>query len=201
MSVVLRFLEPLAGEVLLGGRSYAELSHDEVRRRIAYVEQESPVVPGTIRENLAFTDPDAADEELWRALVEVQLEGMVAALPEGLDTPLSATSVSGGQRQRIALARAILRSPDLLLLDEATAQVDALTESAIHRCLHARAREGAVLTIAHRLSTVVDADQIVVLDDGRVRARGTHAELLATDALYRDFIEALRIGAPEPAAA
>ncbi len=201
MSVILRFLEPLSGEVLLGGRSYAELSHDDVRGRIAYVEQESPVAPGTIRENLAFTHPDASDAELWEALAEVQLTQLVEELPEGLDTPLSATSVSGGQRQRIAVARAILRAPELLLLDEATAQVDALTESAIHRCLRARASAGAVLTIAHRLSTVVDADQIVVLDDGRVRARGTHAELLAGDELYRDFIEALRIGAPEPAAA
>jgi ABC-type multidrug transport system fused ATPase/permease subunit len=194
MSLALRFLEPQAGEILLDGVPYSALSHDDVRRRMAYVEQESPVVPGTIRENLTFSEPDTSDEDLHRVLAEVQLDGLVAELPEGLDTPLSATSVSGGQRQRIALARAILGAPELLLLDEATAQVDALTEAAIHRCIQDRAGRGAVLTIAHRLSTVVDADQIVVLDAGRVRARGTHAELLEADELYRGFIEALRIG-------
>jgi ATP-binding cassette subfamily B protein len=201
MSLVLRFLEPQAGEILLDGVPYSALTHDDVRRRMAYVEQESPVVPGTIRENLTFSEPGTSDEDLHRVLAEVQLDGLVAELPDGLDTPLSATSVSGGQRQRIALARAILGAPELLLLDEATAQVDALTEAAIHRCIQDRAGRGAVLTIAHRLSTVVDADQIVVLEDGRVRARGTHDELLATDELYRGFIEALRIGVqPAPSA-
>jgi ABC-type multidrug transport system fused ATPase/permease subunit len=195
MSLMLRFLEPQAGEIALDGRPYADLSHDEVRRRIAYVEQEPPMVPGTIRENLAFTHPDAGEDELRRVLEQVQLDGMIDDLPDRLDSLLSANSVSGGERQRVALARAILRAPDLLLLDEATAQVDALTESAIHRCIRERAAHGAVLTIAHRLSTVVDADWIVVLDRGRVRACGRHAELLATDALYRDLIEALRIEA------
>jgi ATP-binding cassette subfamily B protein len=199
MSLILRFLEPQAGEIALAGTPYADLTHAAVRGQIAYVEQESPVVPGTIRDNLLFTDPDASDAELQAVLEEVQLDGLVAELPDGLDTELSATSVSGGQRQRIALARAILRTPGLLLLDEATAQVDALTESAIHRCIRARARDGAVLTIAHRLSTVVDADQIVVLEAGRVRARGTHDELLARDPLYRDLVEALRIGTAAPA--
>jgi ATP-binding cassette subfamily B protein len=194
MSLVLRFLEPQAGDILLDGVPYSALTHDDVRRRMAYVEQESPVVPGTIRENLTFSEPGTGDEDLHRVLAEVQLDGLVADLPEGLDTPLSATSVSGGQRQRIALARAILGAPELLLLDEATAQVDALTEAAIHRCIQDRAGRGAVLTIAHRLSTVVDADEIIILDAGRVRARGTHAELLEADELYRGFIEALRIG-------
>lgn len=201
MSLILRFLEPQAGGIALAGTPYAQLTHAAVRGRIAYVEQESPVVPGTIRDNLLFTHPDATEAELQAVLEEVQLDGLVGELADGLDTELSATSVSGGQRQRIALARAILRTPDLLLLDEATAQVDALTESAIHRCIRSRAREGAVLTIAHRLSTVVDADQIVVLEAGRVRDRGTHDELLARDPLYRDLVEALRIGtAPAPAA-
>jgi ATP-binding cassette subfamily B protein len=201
MSLVLRFLEPQAGEIVLDGVPYSALTHDEVRRRMAYVEQESPVVPGTIRENLTFSEPGTSDEDLHRVLAEVQLDGLVAELPDGLDTPLSATSVSGGQRQRIALARAILGAPELLLLDEATAQVDALTEAAIHRCIQDRAGRGAVLTIAHRLSTVVDADEILVLDAGRMRARGTHAELLEADELYRGFIEALRIGVqPAPSA-
>jgi ATP-binding cassette subfamily B protein len=121
---------------------------------------------------------------------------LVPAGPDdGLDTPLYGTAVSGGERQRIALARALLRTPDVLLLDEATAQLDGLTEAAVQECVRARAATGAVVTIAHRLSTVIDADTIVVMEAGRVRARGSHGELLATDALYRELVEALRIAA------
>ena len=111
-------------------------------------------------------------------LAAVRLDGAFDALPDGLDTSLTSTSVSGGQRQRIALARAILKAPEVLLLDEATAQVDGLTESAIHDCIRDLAARGAVVTVAHRLSTVLDADTILVMEDGRVRARGTHEELL-----------------------
>jgi ABC-type multidrug transport system fused ATPase/permease subunit len=114
-------------------------------------------------------------------------------LADRLDEPLAGDAVSGGQRQRIALARAILRTPDVLLLDEATAQVDGLTEAALHECIRERAAAGAVVTIAHRLSTVLDADAIVVLAGGRIRATGTHEELLGSDELYRRLVEALRI--------
>ncbi|QUF05670.1 ABC transporter ATP-binding protein [Actinosynnema pretiosum subsp. pretiosum] len=193
LSLVLRFLEPSGGQVLLDRRPYREHTHEELRARLAYVEQETPVLPGSIRDNLLFTHPDAGEDELWRVLRQVRLEEVVAALPDGLDTPLGPSSMSGGQRQRIALARAILRAPDVLLLDEATAQVDGLTEAAVHECVRERARHGAVVTVAHRLSTVIDADTIVVMEDGLVRASGTHAELLARDELYRELVAALRI--------
>lgn len=197
-SLLLRFLEPQGGELLLDGRPYTAWSHADVRARFAYVEQETPVVPGTIRDNLLFSNPDASDDDVARALAAVRLDGAFDALPDGLGTRLTETSVSGGQRQRIALARALLRRPQVMLLDEATAQVDGLTEAAVHDAIRALATTGAVVTVAHRLSTVVDADTILVLEDGRVRARGTHAELLATDDLYQRLVEALRI-ADEPA--
>lgn len=192
-SLLLRFLEPQQGEILLDGRPYAAWSHADVRSRFAYVEQETPVVPGTIRENLLFSNPSATDDDIARVLTAVRLDGAFDDLPDGLGTRLSETSVSGGQRQRIALARALLCRPQVMLLDEATAQVDGLTEAAVHDAIRALAATGAVLTIAHRLSTVVDADTILVLEAGRVRARGTHADLLATDELYRELVEALRI--------
>jgi ABC-type multidrug transport system fused ATPase/permease subunit len=190
-SLVLRFLEPEGGELRLDGRPYPELTPAQIRARLAYVEQETPVLPGTIRDNLLFTHPDATDEEVRAVLAAVRLDD----LAERLDEPLAGDAVSGGQRQRIALARAILRTPDVLLLDEATAQVDGLTEAALHACIRERAAAGAVVTIAHRLSTVLDADTIVVLEGGRIRATGTHAELLETDDLYRRLVEALRIAA------
>ncbi|KSW18653.1 ABC transporter permease [Cellulomonas sp. B6] len=192
-SLLLRFLEPTDGGLRLDGRPYDTWSHADVRSRFAYVEQETPVVPGTIRDNLLFSNPDATEEDLARALAAVRLDGAFDALPDGLDTRLSETSVSGGQRQRIALARALVCRPQVMLLDEATAQVDGLTEGAVHDAIRALAATGAVVTVAHRLSTVVDADTIVVLEHGRVRARGTHAELLAGDDLYRELVAALRI--------
>ncbi|MFC5288096.1 ABC transporter ATP-binding protein [Actinokineospora guangxiensis] len=192
-SLILRFLEPQGGTLLLDGVPYGELTHADVRSRLAYVEQETPVVPGTIRDNLLFSHPGATEEQLHRVLRAVRLDTLADGLPDGLDTPLSATSVSGGQRQRIAMARAVLSAPEVLLLDEATAQVDGLTEAALHDVIREHARTAAVVTVAHRLSTVVDADTILVMQDGRVRARGTHAELLATDELYRELVESLRI--------
>ncbi|MCB7136221.1 ABC transporter ATP-binding protein [Cellulosimicrobium marinum] len=199
-SLLLRFLQPESGRILLDGVPYDALSFDDVRRRFAYVEQETPVVPGTIRENLQLSAPGASDDAMWAALEKVRLAAKVRSLDDGLDTSLVGTTVSGGERQRVALARAVLHAPDVLLLDEATAQVDGLTEAAVHAVIEDLARERAVVTIAHRLSTVIDADLILVMEDGRVRARGTHAELLATDELYRELVAALRIATEEATA-
>ncbi|WP_199422183.1 ABC transporter ATP-binding protein [Actinotalea solisilvae] len=192
-SLVLRFVDPDAGTLLLDGVPFDELSVDTVRARLGYVEQETPLLAGSVRDNLLFRHPEADEAELWSALRSVRLEATVRALPEGLDTPVTATSLSGGERQRVALARAVVRTPEVLLLDEATAQLDGLTELAIQEVIRRVAGQGAVVTIAHRLSTVVDADLIVLLEAGRVRATGTHAELLASDELYAELVAALRI--------
>ncbi|MCE0536456.1 ABC transporter ATP-binding protein/permease [Kineosporia rhizophila] len=193
-SLILRFLEPEHGQLRLNGVPYEQIRPAEVRRHLAYVEQETPVVPGTIRENLLYANPDATDSEVTDVLKRIRLQDKIDELPDGLDTRLGDSTVSGGQRQRIALARALLARPAVLLLDEATAQVDGITEAAIHDAVRQQAREGAVVTIAHRLSTVLDADQIVVMQASRVVARGTHEELLRDSPLYAELVAALRIG-------
>ncbi|MBF6149574.1 ABC transporter ATP-binding protein [Nocardia nova] len=193
LSLIMRFLEPQQGALLLHGRPYAEYGHAGVRARLVYVEQDTPVVPGTIRENLLYSCPEASEQDLVAVVRATRLEDVIAAQEHGLDTPLSSSSVSSGQRQRIAVARALLVAPDVLLLDEATAHADGLTEAAIHECIRERAAVSTVITVAHRLSTVVDADRIVVLQGGRIRAQGSHAELVDSDELYRELVSALRI--------
>lgn len=193
LSLIMRFLEPQRGELFFSGQPYSAASHDQIRRRLSFVEQETPILPGTVRENLLYTAGAATEQQLNRVLDEVRLAEDIAALEHGLDTDLTSSVISTGQRQRIALARAIIQPSDVLVLDEATAHVDGLSEAAIRDCIRLRAQVQAVVTVAHRLSTVVDADTIVVMQDGRIRARGTHTELLATDGLYRDLVSAMHI--------
>lgn len=196
-SLMLRFYEPDQGRITLDDLPYDTLRIDAIRARIAYVEQETPLVTGTVRDNVLYRFPDASDAEAWAALEAVGLAATVRRLPQGLAEPVAGTSLSGGQRQRIALARAIVRRPDVLLLDEATAQLDGRTESAVQQIIHRIARDSAVVTIAHRLSTVIDADTIWLMEGGALRAAGTHLELHAADSLYRELVAALRIPAPE----
>ncbi|WP_154792346.1 ABC transporter ATP-binding protein [Occultella kanbiaonis] len=195
MSLLLRFLHPTQGGIELDGRPYREWTTAEIRSRIAYVEQDTPIVPGTLRENIAYASPEATDEQVRAAVDVLRLTERVAAMPDGLDTEVTSSNLSGGERQRVAVARALVARPEILLLDEATAQLDGLTEAALAGAIGEVARTGTVITIAHRLSTVVDADQIVLLEHGRVRGIGRHAELLESDELYRELVAALRLDA------
>ncbi|OLF10365.1 ABC transporter ATP-binding protein [Actinophytocola xanthii] len=193
LSLLLKFLRPEHGEIRLDGRPLGQWTLEDLRGRIAYVEQDTPLVPGTLYENLTYAAPDAGDAAIWRALEAVRMDERARALPEGLHTDVTASTLSGGERQRVALARALVADPEILLLDEVTAQLDGLTEAAVAQGIRRQAARGAVVTVAHRLSTVMDADQIVVLEAGRVRATGTHEALLDTDELYRELVAALRI--------
>ncbi|MFI8420917.1 ABC transporter ATP-binding protein [Streptomyces sp. NPDC085479] len=184
-----RFYEATGGRVLVDGRDVREWPLAELRASIGYVEQDAPVLSGTLRENLTFAAPDADEEEIRRVLVRARLDALVERLPEGLETVVGhrGSKLSGGERQRVAIARALLRRPRLLLLDEATSQLDAVNELALRDVVAEVARETTVLVVAHRLSTVTLADRIVVMEAGRVRAVGTHAELVEGDELYGEL--------------
>jgi ABC-type multidrug transport system fused ATPase/permease subunit len=190
LALVERFHDPDTGRVLLDGRDLREWRLNELRGLIAYVEQDAPVMAGTLRENLVYATPGATDDELREALAACRLEPMLARLGGDLGAEIlhRGSSVSGGERQRIAIARALLRRPRLLLLDEATSQLDATNEAALREVIEELAGRTTVLVVAHRLSTVRAADRIAVMQDGALRAVGDHDALVAGDELYASFV-------------
>ncbi|MFL6292599.1 MAG: ABC transporter ATP-binding protein [Thermoanaerobaculia bacterium] len=190
IKLLLRFYDVTGGAVRLDGHDVRDLALSDLRRNIALVSQDVYLFHGTIRENIAYVTPDAPIEEVVRAAQLAQLHDFVASLPQGYDTLVGERGVklSGGQRQRLSIARAILKDAPILILDEATSALDVETESRIKRALDRLRRGRTTFIIAHRLSTVADADAILVLDQGRIIERGTFRELVAQQGLFAHLV-------------
>jgi ABC-type multidrug transport system fused ATPase/permease subunit len=191
LALVERFYDVDAGAVCVAGRDVRDWTREALRARIGYVEQDSPVLAGTIGDNLRLGAPAATDAECLAVLREVNLEHLATRDPAGLDAAVGeeGTLLSGGERQRLALARVLLAGPPILLLDELTSSLDGRNEELLKHAIERTAAGRTLLVIAHRLATVVDSDQIVVMDGGRAVASGTHAELVETSPLYRELAE------------
>ncbi|MET3566284.1 ATP-binding cassette subfamily B protein [Leifsonia sp. 563] len=189
LALVERFYDPQAGEVRFGGMDVRTLDRVSLRSQIGYVEQDAPVLAGSLRDNLTLAAPDATDQECVDVLHAVNLTEVLERSELGLGAPVGEDGImlSGGERQRLAIARALLAAPPVLLLDESTSSLDGRNEQLMREAIDAVAEDRTLLVIAHRLSTVVDSDQIVVLDHGRVIGSGTHSELVETTPLYRDL--------------
>jgi ABC-type multidrug transport system fused ATPase/permease subunit len=190
-SLLPRFYDVSAGRVTLDGADVRAVKLNSLRRAIGVIPQDPFLFSTTVRENIAFGTPQATDEEIARAARLAQAQEFVEALPDGYDTVIGERGItlSGGQRQRIAIARALVMDPRILILDDATASVDATTEARIRTGLTEAMRGRTTIIIAHRLSTIALADEIVVLEDGRIAARGTQDELLGISSVYREIYE------------
>ncbi|HWR85003.1 MAG TPA: ABC transporter transmembrane domain-containing protein [Rhodoglobus sp.] len=189
LALIERFYDPTEGAILLGGADVRTLDRAELRAQLGYVEQDAPTLAGTIGDNLRLASPEASDSECEAVLRAVNLGEVLDRNALGLDAPVGESGVmlSGGERQRLAIARALLAAPPILLLDESTSSLDGLNEQRMRDAIDAVAAGRTLIVIAHRLSTVVDSDHIVVMDHGRVVGQGTHSELVESTPLYRDL--------------
>ncbi|MFF2481562.1 ABC transporter ATP-binding protein [Paenibacillus sp. NPDC058071] len=191
-SLLERFYEPQQGDITIGGSSIYEIQLASWRNHIGYVSQESPLIAGTIKDNLCYgAKREISDEELRQAARMAYADRFIDELPDKYETEVGERGIklSGGQRQRIAIARALLRNPSILMLDEATSSLDSQSEAVVQQALDNLMAGRTTLVIAHRLSTVVDADQILFMEKGVITGRGTHLQLIETHPLYREFAE------------
>jgi ATP-binding cassette subfamily B protein len=184
-----RFYDVSSGTILLDGVSVKSISRSELREQIGYVEQDAPVLAGSLRDNLLIGSPTATDADLKRVLAEVNLTAVLKRDARGLDAQVGEQGImlSGGERQRLAIARTLLGAPPILLLDESTSSLDGINEQRMREAIDAVARNRTMIVIAHRLSTVVDSDLIIVLADGKVAGAGTHKQLLRSTPLYKEL--------------
>ncbi len=191
INLVPRLIDVTAGEVLVGGVDVRQLDLDVLRAQIGLVPQKAYLFTGTIADNLRYGKPEATDAELWHALEIAQAADFVRAMPQQLQTPMAqgGTTVSGGQRQRLAIARALVRRPRIYLFDDCFSALDVATDARVREALRPETADAAVITVAQRISTVREADRIIVLEDGAVVGQGTHDELLRECGEYREIVE------------
>jgi ATP-binding cassette subfamily B multidrug efflux pump len=191
VNLIPRFYDPTSGRLLVDGIDVRSLRQEDLRRHIGVALQEAVLFSGTVRDNIRYGRPDAADDEVIAVARAAQAHDFILALPEGYDTRVGqrGANLSGGQKQRIAIARAMLVRPAVLILDDSTSAVDVETETRIQEALDGVAQKATRIVIAQRISTVLNADKILVLDDGRIVAEGTHRELLLSSPIYRDIYD------------
>ncbi|WP_020075217.1 ABC transporter ATP-binding protein [Cryocola sp. 340MFSha3.1] len=190
VNLIPRLFDATSGIVLVDGVDVADLDPEVLWSRIGIVPQRPYLFSGTVASNLRYGNPDATDDELWHALEVAQARDFVEAMPEGLDAPIAqgGTNVSGGQRQRLAIARALVRKPEIFVFDDSFSALDTATDARLRAALARDVTDATRIVVAQRVSTIVDADQIIVLDDGRVVGRGTHDELLESNETYAEIV-------------
>jgi ATP-binding cassette subfamily B protein len=186
-----RLFDATGGSVLVDGVDVRELDPDLLWGRIGLVPQRAYLFSGTVGSNLRYGNPDATDDELWAALETAQAKDFVSEMPEGLDAPIAqgGTNVSGGQRQRLAIARALVKGSEIYVFDDSFSALDTATDARLRRALAKTERAATKIIVAQRVSTIVDADQILVLEDGEIVGRGTHDELLASNETYKEIVD------------